>query len=82
MARWLRRKALSVEDLRRTRTWMIVNAIFWLGWTALHNSESSELRFLISDWMAVALSAASAVGAAYYQNRLDQTRALDRTPPD
>lgn len=79
---WLKRKARSEEELRRTRTWMIINAIFWLGWTALHNSESEELRFLISDWMALALSAASAVGAAYYQNRLEQARAVGPTPPD
>ncbi|MEV7136441.1 hypothetical protein AB0N24_26655 [Arthrobacter sp. NPDC093128] len=77
MARWFRRKARSADDLRRARTWMIVNAIFWLGWTALHASESPELRFHISDWMAMSLSAACAVGAAYYQNRLDRTRALE-----
>ena len=76
MLRWFRRKARSEDDLRSARTWMIANAIFWLGWTALHTSESPDLVFKISDWMAASYSAACAVAAVYYQKRLDQARAI------
>lgn len=72
MVRRFKRKTRSTDDRRSARTWMIANAIFWLGWTALHTSESVELSFKVSDWMAATYSAACAVGAGYYQNRLDQ----------
>lgn len=66
MVRWLKRKTRSQADLRATRTVLIASAIFWLGWTALHTSESPDLGMRMGDWPAASWSAACAVGAAYY----------------
>lgn len=77
MVRWYKHKALSKEDIRYARTWLIAFAILNLGNAALTVSEhQAENSVPLSAWGSMAVSVFSVLASAYYQKRLDRARAI------